>query len=314
MAVSPDPVRPPSSASSSAASPFSPGQDSIPTRLSWQWRRKWLDRLVYALCGMAAWLGVGIVFWLLVDVVQRGLPWLTTTFFTEVMPSRLPSRAGFLGAIWGSVFMILLVIPIAFFLAISTSLYLEEYAKPSRWTRFVQLNLSNLAAVPSVVYGMLGVTLFVRALHLGTSVLSAALTLVLMVLPIVVVAAQEAIRGVPDFLRQASYAMGATHWQTICRVVLPRALPGMVTGMLLAVARAFGETAPLILIGVVPFLTRLPITPLDDFTSMPVQIYNWISESQNDFQNLASAGIVVLLAGLFAFNIIALIIRERSRP
>jgi len=188
---------------------------------------------------------------------------------------------------------------------------LEEYALKNRFTAFIQTNISNLTGVPSIVFGLLGLTIFVRELGLGRSVLAAGLTMSLLVFPVIVVAAQEAIRAVPQQLREASYAMGATKWQTICRVVLPAALPGMLTGAILALSRAVGETAPLVVLGIPTFIAYLPSGVLDTFTVMPLQIYNWTGRPQEEFQHVAAAGIVVLLGFLIMMNSVAVLIRNK---
>ncbi|HHY21047.1 MAG TPA: phosphate ABC transporter permease PstA, partial [Bacilli bacterium] len=192
-----------------------------------------------------------------------------------------------------------------------TAIYLEEYGKKGRFIRFVQMNISNLAGVPSIVFGLLGLTLFVRGLDLGRSVLAGGLTMSLLILPIIVVAAQEAIRAVPNELREASYGMGATKWQTIRRVILPAALPGILTGNILALSRAIGETAPLIMIGALTYVNFLPEGLFSQFTVMPIQIYNWTSRPQEEFHYVAAAGIIVLLAMLLIMNSVAVWIRNK---
>ncbi len=203
------------------------------------------------------------------------------------------------------------VAPVSFILGVGTALYLEEYAKQNKINNFIQVNISNLAGVPSVVFGLLGLTIFVRVFAFGTSVLAAGLTLALMILPVIIVASQEAIRSVSGELRDASFGMGATKWQTIIRVVLPSAIPGILTGTILAVSRAIGETAPLVVIGIPTFLAFLPGSVLDTFTALPMQIYNWTGRPQAEFQDLAAAGIIVLLALLILMNAIAVFIRNK---
>ncbi len=191
------------------------------------------------------------------------------------------------------------------------SIYLEEYAKKNWFTRFIQINISNLAGVPSIVFGILGLTLFVRYLDLGRSILAGSLTMALLILPIIVVAAQEAIRAVPNELRYGSFAIGGTKWQTIRRIVLPAAMPGILTGNILALSRAIGETAPLIMIGALTFVAFTPEGPLDKFTVMPIQIFNWISRPQEEFQYVAAAGIIVLLGMLLLMNSLAIYFRNK---
>lgn len=231
--------------------------------------------------------------------------------FLQNLPSRKPEQAGVKAAFIGSMWLMAVVAPVSIFLGVGTAIYLEEYAKKNRFTRFIQVNISNLAGVPSIVFGLLGLTVFVRFFALGTSVLAAGLTMSLLVLPIIIVAAQEAIRSVPSELREASYGMGATKWQTILRVVLPAAIPGILTGAILALSRAIGETAPLVVLGLPLFLAVLPNSLLDMFTVLPMQIYNWTGRPQAEFQGVAAAGIMVLLILLIVMNSIAVFIRNK---
>ncbi|WAA09732.1 phosphate ABC transporter permease PstA [Fervidibacillus albus] len=247
---------------------------------------------------------------LLVRVLYQGLPYLDWQFLNS-LPSRKAEKAGIYTAFIGTIWMMAVVIPVTFILGVGTGIYLEEYAKKNRFNTFLQVNISNLAGVPSVVYGLLGLTIFVRALHFGTSVLAAGLTMSLLILPVVIVSSQEAIRAVPKELREASYAMGATKWQTIRTVVLPAALPGILTGAILAFSRGIGETAPLVVIGVPLYLAFLPNSLLDQFTALPMQIYNWTSRPQEEFHALAAAGIIVLLGMLILMNSVAVWIRNK---
>ncbi len=221
-------------------------------------------------------------------------PWLDVAFFAK-NASRTPVMAGLAPALIGSLWVIALVIAISVPLGIAAAVYLEEYAPDTRLTRLIEVNLRNLAGVPSIVYGILGLSVFVRLFALGPVVLSAALTLSLLVVPVVVIAAREAIRAVPDSVRQAAYGLGATRSQVAFRVVVPGALSGIVTGVILAVARAVGETAPLLLVGAAVFVPRLPDGPLAQYTVLPIQIYSWVGENDVEFRHVASAGIVVLL-------------------
>ncbi|MFD2446069.1 phosphate ABC transporter permease PstA [Bacillus sp. CGMCC 1.16607] len=231
--------------------------------------------------------------------------------FLQNLPSRKPERAGIKTALIGTIWLMAVTAPISLLIGVGTALYLEEYAKKSRFTDFIQVNISNLAGVPSIVFGLLGLTLFVRAMSLGTSVLAAGLTMSLLVLPVIIVASQEAIRSVPKELREASFGMGATKWQTIVRVVLPAAIPGILTGGILALSRAIGETAPLVVLGLPLFIAFLPKTVFDTFTVLPMQIYNWTSRPQEDFHALAASGIIVLMIMLIIMNSIAVIIRNK---
>ncbi|MBB5354492.1 phosphate transport system permease protein [Anoxybacillus mongoliensis] len=254
--------------------------------------------------------GLIVLVILLYRILTQAIGWLNLDFLNN-FPSRRPENAGIKAGLVGSLWLMVIVAPVSLILGVGTAIYLEEYAKKNRFTDFIQTNISNLAGVPSIVFGLLGLTLFVRELNLGRSILAAGLTMSLLVLPVIVVAAQEAIRAVPNQLREASYGMGATKWQTIYRIVLPAAIPGILTGSILALSRAIGETAPLVVLGIPTFLAYLPRGILDTFTVMPMQIYNWTSRPQADFQNVAAAGIVVLLVVLIFMNSIAIFIRNK---
>jgi phosphate transport system permease protein len=247
---------------------------------------------------------------LLYRIFTQGSGYLSFDFLQN-LPSRKPERAGIKTALIGTVWLVGVVAPVSLLIGVGTALYLEEYAKKNRFTDFIQVNISNLAGVPSIVFGLLGLTLFVRAFALGTSVLAAGLTMSLLVLPVIIVASQEAIRSVPRELREASFGMGATKWQTIVRVVLPAAIPGILTGGILALSRAIGETAPLVVLGLPLFIAFLPKTVFDTFTVLPMQIYNWTSRPQEEFHALAAAGIIILLVMLIIMNSIAVLIRNK---
>ena len=237
-------------------------------------------------------------------------PWLDVSFFTKAA-SRTPVMAGIRPALVGTLFVIGLVILFSLPIGVGAAMYLEEYAPDNRLTRFIEVNIRNLAGVPSIVYGILGLYVFVRLLNFGPTVLAAAATLSLLILPVVIIAAREAIRAVPDTLRQASYGLGATRWQTVSRTVLPNAIGGIMTGLILAVARAVGETAPLLLVGAAAFIAFLPSGPLDRYTVMPIQIYSWVAENDVEFAHVASAAIVVLLAVLLGLYAAANWVRRR---
>ncbi|MEH7379947.1 phosphate ABC transporter permease PstA [Bacillus sp. JJ1533] len=245
-------------------------------------------------------------------VISQGISWIDLQFLTNKL-STVAEKAGIMGAILGTLWLMLVVAPITLILGVGTAIYLEEYAKKGRLQRFIQTNISNLAGVPSIVFGILGLTVFVRGFGLGNIVLAGGLTMSLLVLPIVVVASQEAIRAVPNFLREASYGMGATKWQTIKNVVLPASLPGILTGAILALSRAIGETAPLVVIGIPALLIPFPDSIFDKFTVMPMQIYYWTLDSAlvAEYANLAAATIVVLLIILFLMNSVAIMIRNK---
>jgi phosphate transport system permease protein len=255
---------------------------------------------------------LGTLAWLVLDVVLRGSNWLDWQFLTS-FDSRFPREAGIKAALYGTVWMMAFTIVMALPLGVAAAIYLEEYARDGWLKSFIQINLSNLAGVPSIIYGLLGLTVFVRAIGLQRSVLAGAMTMALLVLPIIVVATQEALRAVPSSLRDASLALGASRWQTIWHHVLPEALPGIMTGNILAASRAIGETAPLITIGALTFVPFTPAGPLDRFTVLPIQIFNWTSRPQEAFQNAAAAGIILLLAVLLTMNSIAIVLRQRAR-
>lgn len=256
--------------------------------------------------------GLVVLVTLIYRVISDSLGWIDMDFLTNKL-STDPQRAGIMGAILGTLWLMVVVAPVTMILGVGTAIYLEEYAKKGRLQSFIQTNISNLAGVPSVVFGILGLTVFARSLDLGSVVLAGGLTMSLLVLPVVVVSSQEAIRAVPQFLREASYGMGATKWQTIKNVVLPAAIPGILTGVILALSRAIGETAPLVVIGIPALLIPLPDGIFDRFTILPVQIYYWTTDSAlvAEYANLAAATIVILLIVLFIMNSIAIIIRNK---
>lgn len=247
---------------------------------------------------------------LLWDAWDKGAGWLSWGFL-DSFPSRFPEQAGIKSALWGSIWLMLLTALISIPLGVGAAIYLEEYAKRTWLTRIIEINISNLAGVPSIVYGILGLALFVRWMMLGRSLLAGALTMALLILPIIIISSQEAIRAVPNSIREASYALGATKWQTVKFHVLPAAMPGVLTGNILALSRAMGEAAPLIMIGALTFIAFTPSSPLDPFTALPIQIFNWASRPKAEFQYLAAAGILVLLALLLAMNAAAIIIRNK---
>ena len=264
---------------------------------------KWL----FFLCTM---FGLMVLIMLIVDTLMDGWSRLNLDFLTSFNSSRA-EQAGFFGAIIGSLWLMLVTAPVAIILSIGTALYLEEYAPKNKFTEFIKINISNLAGVPSVVFGLLGLAMFARALQLGNSVLAAGLTLALMILPVIVVASQEAIRTVPASVREASIGMGATKWQTVSRIILPAAIPGIVTGVILALSRALGETAPLVVIGVPTTLLVTPSSVLDSFQAMPMQIYSWVNMPNEEFQYVAAAGIIVMLVVLLLMNSAAIFIRNK---
>jgi phosphate transport system permease protein len=275
-----------------------------------QARRRRAGRAFQVLCLVSIGFSIAVLALLLVDVGRDGLRWVSWDFLTRY-PSRLPERAGIRSAILGSLWMMTLTAAISFPLGVGAAIYLEEYAPRSWITRLLQTNISNLAGVPSIVYGILGLAIFVRSFGLGRSVLAGAATLALLVLPVVIIAAQEALKAVPRSLREASYGVGATKWQTIRYQVLPVALPGILTGTILSLSRAIGETAPLIMIGALTFIAFSPTSPMDPFTVLPIQIFNWAAKPQAEFHELAAAAIIVLLVVLLVMNAGAIVLRNK---
>lgn len=342
-------------------------------------KRHRIGKIFEWLCCGSTWFGIVVLLLLLLSVGWKAMTWptadadaadrtaamkadatssavaesarpLSTRFLTSY-DSRIPQKAGIKAALWGSLWLLVFVGLTTVPIGVGAAIYLEEYSNEGRWKRIIQVNLSNLAGVPSIVYGILGLTVFVRMfglfghdgkvldLNLGfavlavplpfeRSVISGALTLSLLVLPTVIVAAQEALRAVPSSIRTASYALGATQWQTIRHQVLPAAMPGIMTGVILSLSRAMGETAPLIMIGALTYLAKCPghidsvasvwehptgllEAPFDVFTSLPIQIFNWVSRAQPEYDHLAAAGIIVLLVVLMCMNTAAILIRNR---
>jgi phosphate transport system permease protein len=264
--------------------------------------------LAYLLLSVAV--GFVLLGWLLVDVFQRGIGWVDATLFFDP-PSADPQIAGARPAILGTLYLMGLLIAFTVPVGVGTAIYLEEYARKDRWyNRLLEINIQNLAAVPSIVYGILGLAFLVRGLGLGEVLLAGALILGLLVLPTIVIAGREAIRSVPGSIRDGAYALGATQWQVVSRQVLPAAAPGIATGTILALSRAIGETAPLLMIGA---LTYVPFDPeiFGAFTALPVQIYNWTRQPQEDFKLLAAGAIIVLLVLLLLMNAFAIWLRNR---
>lgn len=254
---------------------------------------------------------VAILAILILELTLLGLPWLNVDFLTS-FPSRFPEKAGILAGLAGTLWLVALTAAIAIPVGVLAAVYLEEYAKSGRMTTLITINIANLAGVPSIVYGILGLAIFVRFLGLERSVLAGAMTMSLLILPVIIIAAREAIKAVPSSLRQVAFALGATRWQVTRDHVLPQAVPGILTGVILALSRALGETAPLIMIGALTYIAFVPEGPMDEFTALPIQIYNWTSRPQEAFHELASAGIIVLLLVLLLMNATAVWIRYRG--
>jgi phosphate transport system permease protein len=263
-------------------------------------------------CGAMTGLGVVLLVVLLARIAREGASWLDWQFLSS-FPSRHPEKAGILSAIAGTIWMVGMTAAIAVPLGVGSAVYLEEYARKNRFTRLLEVNLANLAGVPSIIYGILGLAVFVRFFHLERSLLAGSLTMSLLVLPVIIVASREAIRSVPAMFRHAAFALGASRWQTVRHHVLPAAVPGILTGIILSLSRAIGETAPLVVIGAFGYVAFVPEGPMDDFTVLPIQIFNWTSRPQKEFHELAAAGILVLLAVLLLMNATAVLIRHRAR-
>jgi phosphate transport system permease protein len=249
---------------------------------------------------------------LVVDVLATGTARLSLDFLTS-FPSRFAERAGAKPALYGSLWVIAVCTMFSVPVGVGAAVYLEEYARPGRLSRLIEVNISNLAGVPSIIYGLLGLAIFVRAFALGRSVLAGGLTLGLLVLPVIVTAGREAIRAVPASIKEAALALGATQWQAVSRQVVPAALPGIMTGIILSVSRALGETAPLITLGAFTYVTFVPNGLRSAFTALPIQIYNWTSRPQTAFREVAAAGIVVLLVVLLVLNAAAIFVRNRTQ-
>lgn len=273
-------------------------------------RSRAAERCFVALCVAATFLPLGLLAAMLINVVVDGAARFEVSFLSGY-PSRHAEQAGILPALVGSLYLVATTIVLALPVGVGAAVYLEEYGRRSGLAGFIEANIANLAGVPSIIYGLLGLGVFVRGLGLGRSVLAGGCTLALLVLPIVIMSAREALRTVPDVLREASYALGASRWQTIRRVVLPMAMPGILTGTILAVARSIGETAPLIVVGALAYMTFLPTTPGSPFTALPIQIFNWVSRPQQAFLVNAAAAIVVLLVVMVLLNIGAIVLRNR---
>lgn len=255
--------------------------------------------LVIALTGLIA---------LLAEVLIKGLPWVSKNLIVNY-PSRHPEQAGLLSALMGTVWVMACTATISIPIGVGAAVYLEEYAPKNWFTKLIEVNISNLAGVPSIVYGLLGLALFVQILALGRSVLAGALTMSLLILPIIILTSREAIKSIPTTYREAAFALGATRWEVVSNVILPSAFPGILTGTILAMSRAIGESAPMIAISALVYLTFVPSGPMDRFTVLPIQIFNWVSRPQEGFRGIAAGGIVILLAVLFIMNAVAVYLR-----
>ena len=291
----------------SMASELKPISDQLGRKRTY---RRVLGGIFYGLFLASVCVGIIGLVVLLYEVLSNGLPWMNWQFITDY-PSRHPEEAGLFSALMGTMWLMAMTALFTVPVGVGAAIYLEEYAPRNILTRVIEINVANLAGVPSIVYGLLGLALFVTWFQLGRSILAGSMTLSLLVLPIVILSSREAIRAVPDSYRQAAYAMGADQWQVIKEVILPSAAPGILTGTILAMSRAIGEAAPVIAISALVYLTFVPAHPMDRFTVLPIQIYNWIARPQDEFRGLAAAGIIVLLLILLTMNSIAVFLRNR---
>jgi phosphate transport system permease protein len=275
-------------------------------------KRKRVGTAVYALLVVAVFVGIIGLITLIGQVIADGAGSLSLGFITN-FPSRFPERAGVWAALWGTIWIMAITFIFAVPVGVGAAVYLEEYAAKNRLTRLIELNISNLAGVPSIVYGLLGLAVFVSLLGFGRTLLTGGLTLGLLVMPIVIISSREAIRAVPRTYREAAYGLGATRFQVVKGVVLPQAIPGIMTGTILAMSRAIGEAAPMIAIAALTFVTFVPTGPMDRFTVLPIQIYNWVQDPREGFSGLAAAGIIVLLVVLLSMNAVAILIRNKTQ-
>lgn len=274
--------------------------------------RKAADKAFAVVCFLAATSAIVFLVLLFAGIVKDGMGSLSLDFLKNP-PSRFPSKAGVFTPLMGTVWVIGLTAAIAVPVGVAAAVYLEEFANRRSWaTRLINLNISNLAGVPSIVYGLLGLAIFVRYMDLGRSVLAASLTMALLILPMVVVVTQEAIKAVPYALREGSLALGATRWQTVRKQILPAAMPGILTGIILSLSRAIGETAPLIVVGAFSYIKNAPEGVMDKFTVMPYQVFYWTSQPKESFHQIAAGAILVLMATLVLFNAAAIVVRVRS--
>ena len=280
----------------------SPSRPRGPNRL--------LERSFIGICLAATVLPVLLLVVLMGDVIATGAPRLGWDFLTSY-PSRKPELAGILPGLVGSVYMVTLTAAFSLPVGVGAALYLEEYAGRSRFATLIEVNIANLAGVPSIIYGLLGLEIFARTLGLGRSLLAGSFTMALLVLPIVILASREALRAVPLSMREAGFALGGTRWQVTRRIVLPMAAPGILTGAILSVSRAIGEAAPLIVLGALTYVDFLPTSPSSPFTVLPIQIFNWVSRPQAGFVVDAAAGIIVLMIMLLVLNGTAIVLRNR---
>ena len=272
-------------------------------------KRERIDTFINILLAFSVFIAFLTLASLIFDVLTDGLKWFDWQFFNSY-PSRKPEIAGIKAAFYGTLWVMGITAALSIPIGISTALYLEQFAEDSRFNRFIKLNISNLAGVPSIIYGIIGMAIFVELLQMGRVILAGSLTMTLLILPIIIISSQEAIKQVPSYYMDAALALGATKWQVVIKVILPQSIPGIVSGFILSMSRAIGESAPMIAISALVYLTFLPKGPLDRFTVMPIQIYNWISQPKDEFRGLAAAGIILLLLMLLSLNSIAILLRD----
>ena len=275
------------------------------------------DQIFKTVCWIATFTGVVVLAILLIGVLVNGIPALSLDFITSP-PSRRPERAGIWPPLIGTIYLLIITACVAFPVGVGAGLFLEEFAKDNWFTKAIEINIGNLAAVPSIIYGLLGLTVFARIMQPitgGRSVLAGGLTLALLILPVIIVATREALRAVPDSLRMAGMALGSTRWQTVRAHVLPQALPGILTGTILALSRAIGETAPLLVVGAATFVPFAPGFSLEGlrstFTAMPIQIFSWVGRPQDGFATIAAGAIIILMIVLLIMNATAIALRNR---
>ncbi len=271
---------------------------------------KKVDKWFKVLAFIATMTGLVVLSTLIIDILYDGLGRIDWSFLTNY-PSRKPARAGILSSLVGTLWIMVLTAFFSFPLGLGAGIYLEEYAGKNWFTKLIEINIANLAGVPSIIYGLLGLGVFVRILHLDRSILTGALTLTLLILPVIITTTRESLKSIPFSIREASLALGATQWQTILWQVLPVAMPGILTGTILALSRAIGETAPLIAIGALTYIAFLPHSVFDPFTVLPIQVFNWVSRPQQGFATNAAAAIIVLLLITLIMNSIAIYLRHR---
>tara|TARA_A100001037_G_scaffold69958_1_gene62555 strand:- start:9185 stop:10054 length:870 start_codon:yes stop_codon:yes gene_type:complete len=271
--------------------------------------RERIDKIVNLFLGFSILIAFATLLALVFDILNDGWKWFDWQFINSY-PSRKPEIAGIKAALFGTVWVMSITALLSIPIGVCTALYLEMFAEDTRFNRFIKLNISNLAGVPSIIYGIIGMAVFVEFFQMGRVILAGSLTMTLLILPIIIIASQEAIKQVPSYYLDAALALGSTKWQAVIKVIIPQAIPGIVSGFILAMSRAIGESAPMIAISALVYLTFLPSGPLDRFTVMPIQIYNWVSQPQDDFRGLAAAGIILLLIMLLSLNSFAIFLRD----